>query len=201
MANLQKENEIFISVVGYEGIYEISSFGRLKRIGAGGGARVGHTSRERINKVGYVRYGLSRQQKVKHFFAHVLVAKSFIPNPDNKPQVNHINGIRHDNRIENLEWVTASENVRHGFSSNGRKISDYCKKKIIQCQNKPVIGYDINGVAVHHFLSFKYAAEYFNGKQPAISACVSGRRPTAYGFKWVLAKATGLPNDAPKEQA
>lgn len=55
---------------------------------------------------------------------HRMVAKLFVPNPDNKPQVNHKNGVRHDNAAENLEWVTSRENTIHGYKSNGRKPSE-----------------------------------------------------------------------------
>lgn len=62
------------------------------------------------------------------FSVHRLVAKVFIPNPDNKPQVNHINGVKNDNRVENLEWVTASENGLHSFKNGFSKITDKHRK-------------------------------------------------------------------------
>jgi len=68
------------------------------------------------DKDGYSRIGLWKQQKKKHHFVHRLVAEAFIPNPDNKPVVNHINGVKGDNRSENLEWNTVLENEQHSRS-------------------------------------------------------------------------------------
>lgn len=69
--------------------------------------------RPTIHHKGYYKIRIDGKQ----YFLHRLVAKTFIPNPDNKPQVNHINGIKTDNRVENLEWVTASENTLHGWNN------------------------------------------------------------------------------------
>lgn len=76
---------------------------------------------------GYYRIGMRKYGKQKHYSVHRIIAQTFIPNPDNKPIVNHINGIKTDNRVENLEWVTASENQLHayktGLNDNVRKIN------------------------------------------------------------------------------
>jgi hypothetical protein len=73
-----------------------------------------------LAKNGYLRVGIYFNKKANIQSVHRLVAESFIPNPKNKPQVNHINGIKTDNRVENLEWVTSSENVKHTFNNLGR---------------------------------------------------------------------------------
>ncbi len=74
-----------------------------------------------IDKRGYARIRLHCAEYNKNFQVHRLIAISFIPNPSNKPQVNHINAIRNDNSLQNLEWVTNSENQLHSFRVTGRE--------------------------------------------------------------------------------
>lgn len=121
-------NEIFKDVEGFEGLYQISNLGRVKSlnrtvISSNGKVR---NLKEKIMKpcligTGYVTvvlYTGKKTIKLKHI--HRLIALHFIPNPDNKPQVNHINSIRNDNRLVNLEWVTPRENSSHGYKRKNK---------------------------------------------------------------------------------
>ena len=78
----------------------------------------------------YLTVHLCKNNKPKHFFIHRLVAEAFIPNPDKKPQVNHINGIKTDNTVSNLEWVSSEENISHKYEVLGYKVSDKTKSKM-----------------------------------------------------------------------
>ena len=120
-------NEVWKDVIGYERCYQISSLGRLKRkekkIVNKGNI---HTLRERIinpyrDKKGYLVYRLKCDNgKIKRYFAHRLVAIHFISNPENKPEVNHIDGNKENNCVNNLEWVTTRENINHAVENSLR---------------------------------------------------------------------------------
>ena len=103
--------EIWKDIENYEGLYQVSNLGRIKSIRK--------MKKQNILKLGtrntYNVINLMKNGKARSFQVHRLVAKAFIPNPENKPQVNHINGVKNDNRLENLEWVTRSENTIHAY--------------------------------------------------------------------------------------
>lgn len=97
----------------------VSSLGRIKRLK---GRNKGIQSNFSKDKDGYCKINIINENgKWTQTSIHRLVAKAFIDNPENKPCVNHINGKRDDNRVENLEWVTEKENVRHSFLYGQRK--------------------------------------------------------------------------------
>lgn len=110
--------ETWKDIKEYEGVYQISNLGNVKSLDRILKNRWGSYTRRggimTINKCNrYSAINLFVNWKFKHCKIHRLVATAFIPNPENKPEVNHINCNRYDNRVENLEWCTASENMQH----------------------------------------------------------------------------------------
>lgn len=104
----------------YEWLYQVSNMWRIKSLTWHSGNK--HINREyirknKLNNKWYEEISLWHNNTRKHCLIHRLVAQAFIENPENKPQVNHINWIKTDNRLENLEWMTAKENIRHSFAN------------------------------------------------------------------------------------
>lgn len=114
------QDEIWIGVVGFEDRYEVSTLGRARSLSVphkirGGGFYMtkGRILKPVLSKWGYYYITCAREGVDKKFMIHKLMAEAFLPNPENKPEVNHIDGNKLNNRLENLEWVTKSENALH----------------------------------------------------------------------------------------
>lgn len=105
-------NEIYKDIGGYYGDYQISNLGNVKSF-----KKTERLLKFGINATGYYHVGLSYNGLVKYHNVHRLVAETFIPNSNSKQCINHINGIKTDNRIENLEWCSYSENNQHSYDN------------------------------------------------------------------------------------
>jgi len=121
------EQEYWKQVVGYEGLYEVSNLGNIKslskKVSNGNGFFVKKEIilKPYLDKNGYGTVNLYKDKKKTLLKVHRIVGLAFIPNPQNKPTINHKNSIRNDNRVENLEWNTHSENNQHAFDSGFQK--------------------------------------------------------------------------------
>ena len=116
------EKEVWKDIEGFKGYYQISNKGRVKRLPyeydmyyGGVAKKPGGVLKERLGTNGYPMACLCMEGKDYYRIVHRLVAQAFIPNPENKPEVNHKDGVKTNNNVENLEWVTRQENIDHAI--------------------------------------------------------------------------------------
>lgn len=158
--------EIWKPIVGYEKYYEVSNFGRVRRI---------HYITLSKSRNEYLRAHISKNNKPKNVLVHRLVAEAFLPNPENKPQVNHINGDKADNRVENLEWNTVSENTLHAWH-----IIKTCRINNVMYKPKKVKCVETGEI----FDSLAEAERVTGVAHQNIHKCMTGKRIRAGGYKW-----------------
>ena len=142
--------EIWKPIVGYEDLYEISSFGNVRSLDKyvnckNNSKRLikGKVISQFINH-GYKIVDLTKNGQRKHCRVHRLVAQAFIPNYDNKEDVNHIDGNKTNNRIENLEWCTRQENIIHALENGLNSSTNY--QYAIKVTNKKIYCYETNEI-------------------------------------------------------
>lgn len=157
--------EEYKDIEGYIGLYQVSNMGRVKSLGND------KASKEQIlkpakDKGGYLCVKLYKQGKIKFYFIHRLVAEAFIPNPNNLPQINHIDEDKTNNTISNLEWCTSKYNINYG--TRNEKIS----KQVMCVETGKIYS---STMEVQRKLGFN------NGN---IGKCCNGRYKQAYGFHW-----------------
>lgn len=156
------------NIMGYEGIYQVSSLGRIKS--TKGKEKI---LKPRIFKRGYLGVALRKNGTTKQYYIHRLVAETFIANKDNLPQVNHINGLKCDNNIKNLEWISSSNNMKHAYIN---KLTNGAKKQTLQ--------YDLNGNFIKLWNSQTEASKATGIAHSHINNCCRGKENSAGGFIW-----------------
>jgi hypothetical protein len=178
-------------IKGYESHYQVSNLGNVKSVCRliknsryGNGVIKERYLKPAINCHGYVFVSLCLNGVSKSFRIHRLVAVAFIENSENKEQVNHINGIKSDNRLDNLEWSTRSENVLHSY----QKLNRIAYQTGRFGKNSPsavrVVQYDLNGNLVNKFDSQIEAAIATGIGKHNINKCFKNKSKTAGGFMW-----------------
>ena len=152
--------------------YSISSSGKVKNNSTNYQLKGAITA-------GYYTVRLSIEPNIgKHFRIHRLVAEAFIPNPNNKEYVNHIDGNKTNNNVDNLEWVTPSENSNHAYSLGLRNPN----------REKPVNQYNLEGIYMMTFESMNEAERQTGVSQSKITEVCKGARRTAGDYQWRLAE-------------
>lgn len=175
-----KENEIWRGVIGYEDLYQVSSFGRVRSLPRICRRLEGKVMKEYLyegklltpyrDQKGYYSVRLYRNDKTHDMKVHRIVALAFLPNPDNLPQINHRDENKANNRVWNLEWCDGKYNRNYGSSAARFK--------------KPVAQYDKEGNFIARFPSSTDAGRATKIAQSLISAAALGKIKTAGGFIW-----------------
>ena len=164
------ETEIWKDIDGYEGRYQVSNFGRVKSFWHGE-----HILKPVLLNIGYQQVTLCANGKHELVRVHRLVAKAFVDNPDNKPQVNHINGDKQDNRATNLEWVTASENRYHAYATGLQRSGENIYNAKLTTEQVLLIRENPS------HLSLDQLAELFGVPKASISAIQLGKKYKSVG--------------------
>ena len=143
-------------IKNYEGLYAITPEGEVYSY------KSKKFLKPWVNQKGYLKVDLWKNGKMKHYRIHRLVAEAYIPNPDNLPQVDHIDGNKMHNFLNNLQWITNRDNVRKG-------------------RNKPVLQYDLDGNFIREWECTSDVGREVSGN---ICDCLKGRHKTACGYIW-----------------
>lgn len=168
------EDELWVNIDGYDGLYSISNLGRIMSHHWGKHRLL----RQRIHPKGYAQANLSKDGGMKTFRVHRLVAKHFIDNPCGLKEINHKDEDKLNNRADNLEWCTRSYNVNYGTRKDKQRLS----------MIKPVVQYDKRSQVVARYDSITQASRSTGIPVSRISACCKKKRHRAGEFVWRYTK-------------
>lgn len=204
--------EVWAEIKGYEGIYLVSNLGGIKsldkRVNCGHGTRVfpGRTRKPNIGPDGYARVGLRNGEgQLKMKLVHRLVAETFMPNPNNLPEVNHKNENKANNSVENLEWCTRAYNntyankaVLQTKKKDFKVIGEKIKKTFASRKFNGINQLTADGVLVAWWVSIREAERRTGISKHAIGKCCRGNMKMTGGYVWQFADLELLGRDMSK---
>ena len=179
-----EKDSIFKPIKGFENMYEISNYGIIKSVDRNIICKDGQIKpiksryiRPADNGSGYKFVYLWKDNKQHRYYVHRLVDETFIPNPDNLPEINHIDNNKNNNHVNNLEWCSYGQNIKHAYKT-GLKVatSNHLKRKILQ--------YDKNMNFIKEWECTKDVQRSLGIYHSNISVCCEGRQKTAGGYIW-----------------
>lgn len=185
------ETEIWKDIPGYEGLYQVSSFGRVR--GVERIVKSKNNSTKTIlqkplkiskYKIGYEyiclsKFGVRIKNKI-----HRIVASAFIENPLNKREVNHIDGNKSNNNVSNLEWATSSENQQHAYNTGLQKSLNYLRVGCKNSNSKIVQKLSLNKELIEEYECVRIAAEIHGISNSLLSESCRNERYKTKGFLW-----------------
>ena len=167
----------------FEGLYEVSNLGRVRSL-----TRYKKVIKPQITNAGYYQYQLWNKGICHVASAHRLVAQAFIPNPNNKAVVNHIDENKLNNAVWNLQWISHAENCNYGTAIERRmKHTDYSKRRLnqenqIKACSKPIAQYSTNGTFIRNWNSASECARETGFSVSGIRGVVRGKRNSIFGY-------------------
>ena len=181
--------EIWKDIEEYEGLYQVSNLGRVYSV------KRNKYKKLSKDKDGYLFVCISKQGKHKGYRVHRLVAQAFIPNPENKPQINHIDGDKTNNVMKNLEWVTCKENIIHAHKNGlsykakgkdhfnyGKSLAEETKEKMSKKRKGELNSNSKQVRCINTGKIFKYireASKYYSVAAESIGQCCKGKLKSA----------------------
>lgn len=173
--------EIWKEVAGTDGKIEVSSYGRVRS-----NLRDGRILKATVDSKGYLRLRITLNRVKYSYKVHRLVAEAFIPNPDRKPQVNHIDGNKTNNSVANLEWVSNKENAHHAINTGLFANTYAASLKENEKRKKKIIAVDVLNGERKYFDSISEAEKVLNTRH--ITDVLKGKRSKAAGHTFSYAE-------------